>query len=715
MNVNENIDLAYLGDLNPEHTVGNADREAMTAERTACERDWNINLQWVLGQPWYRRGFRGDIEWIKPEFRDNYFHVNMLFPRIMTLVGNEMYIPRFEARPKASPQLEDVMRARAAADVANHGVAVSDAAASIADAHIHKHIFGLTWLEVGWDTEAGPIGPVYEQAPCDMCGGLGATQNPSVPGGISPCLRCGAQGIIPAAAHLGVPPPGMVWQQNGEAPKGDLQVWHHPPWEVKFDPNAKDPFKARWLKHDYDLDKSLALEMYGEGSGLTIEDLQDASVSDTLERHYVAQMPGVERQSTARKDMTRVQRYFRLPTKKHPRGLYIVMIGGRVAKAGALPYAHRKIPFVPLRCHAVPQKMYPKSTVDHLMPQAVFTNELLTRLYQRAQQSVQMRLLAVRGSAIELTDIQGLMEFDHKPGKPSPQFVNDTGAAPDAMNMVKLLTDTADEISFTQDVLRGEASGQTDNARFAAFREQRAINPLKFMIQDNARSFTLMGRLLCDTAKLFYTPDRVIRSVYGSHGHAKFYAFDTSTVGSSDDFELMPVRDIGRSLASRREELYEAKKSGVLDDPRTMKLAEFAVESELYDETQTHEAAAMLENERFRAGQMPDPPSKYEKHDVHIPAHSIFLAELRMTLGAQHPVTLAAEQHIDGHVQMQAQEQFEQQVAMQQASQAIGQINASDPNAQPEATQQQMANIIPQGEPGGVETQPALQQIDNQI
>lgn len=724
--LNQMIDLEYLDGMDLSAEMDKAVTDARTAEREQCERNWNINLAWYMGQPWWRTGFNGDLEVIEPEFRKDYFHVNIMAPRVQTLVGNELYIPKFEARPSASHQLEDVMRARAAADVANHAVSVSDCGSAIRDGHHFKHIFGLVWFEVGWDQEAGPSAMAYDSVPCEMCQGAGAIITPETPDGISPCPVCGAQGIVMGRPDLNAPTAGYILKEKGEEPQGDLAVYTRPPWEVYFDPNQFDPFKARWLVHDADMDKTVAFNLFCKDTGIAPEDLMESSPDDALDRSMVTKLPLANKQGQNRKEMVRVRRYYHLRTTKHPRGLYGVKVGGKLAISGPLPYAHRKIPFIPLRGYTAPMKMYPVSTCDRLMSTAIFINEMMTKMYQRASQSVQLRILAARGSAIDMSDIMGVLEYDPKRGIAPPQPFNDGGASPDAANIVAQLKEYADEISFVQDVLRGESSGSQDNARFSALREQRAMNPLKMMVEDNSKTFSLLGKLLVDTAKLFYSPARTIRSVYGSRGHAKISSFGSTPIGSVDDFEIMAVRDIGRSLASRREELYEAKRSGVIDDPKLAKLAEFATDDGPWDDTEVHETACMIEGDKIRSGQPIDPAQEYEDHSIHIPNHQMLLAELRTTLGSQHPQVLALQAHIQSHMQMQAKEQYEQQMYMQQAAQQYGLANAGNGQNQPQSSQAaaqagggasanpSSAPVQP-GDPSPPETQPALAQVDQQL
>lgn len=727
---NPKIDWEYLGeDFRPEMHVEKMRSAWRTPEREMAELQWSTNINWFLGNP-YVRFVPGTqrLEWIKPELRDEYFHINVINPRVMTLVGNELYTPKFEARPQASPAIEDIMRARAANDVANHAVAASGLGNDMAETHIHKHVFGIHWQEVAWNPEDGPLKPVYGNIPCPTCQGLGAIPDQVTAAGMAPCFQCGAQGAVVDPTQP-PPPPGHINSVIDEAPDGDVEVISRPAWEVLFDPRRLNPFKARGLMHDCVEDKSVAFELYCEGTGVRPDDLVTAGPeTGVMDRTMLAKTPAINSVPIFQDDTVKVCRFFSHKTTKHPRGLYLVMVGGVCVQARALydVYPHRRIPFVPVRCYAVPMKAYPVSSVDNMMPDAIFINDTLTKIYQRAQQSVQMRMIAARGSAVDLSDVQGLLEYDHDVRRPAPQPYNDSGSSPDAANIVDRLVAHLDQASFSNDALRGEIQGSNDNARFSALREQRAMNPLRAMVEDNSRSFALVGKLLFETIKCFYQPGRVIRSVFGSRGHAKFFAFQTENMGSCDDFEIMSTRDVGRSLASRREELYEAVKAGVFPqgDPAIKKLSEFAVEASQFDDQHTHESAAMMENERQRAGGQLDPASQFENHPVHIETHTPFLAELRMTFGAMDPRAQAMEQHMLQHLQWQSQEAAAEQQRQMAAAAQYGMANAQDPNAQPAAAQDAAAaagpqtpaalaaSPVPGGEPGPPESQPALAMVD---
>jgi hypothetical protein len=715
------VDTEYIGEWKPVPAIEDAITQARTSERTEWERDCRINLAWFLGEPWYRKNARGEVEWIRPEHRAARFHVNIIFPRVLTLAGNETYVPKYEGRAGASPDLEDNMRVRGAVDCANHGVRVSSFPRAMREAHIYKHVFGLAWYKVGFDPRRGPLGPTWGQVPCPTCTGLGAVVG-EVDGQAAPCPTCAAQGVQLDQPDMPQPPPGYVSEVVGEDPQGEVAVDLVPPWEVYFDPDAPSPFECQWLIHERDMDRNVAWDQFCHGTDIHAEDLQASSWLGDAEKLFSFSMFPGRKGTTSRKNQVRVREYYQLRTEKHRNGLYACVIGNRVIRAGALPFAHARIPYVPMRCHVVPGRMYPRSTVDNLLPLAVAYNDHLTNLYARAQQSVQLRVIAPRGSGFELSDVQGVAEYDHRPSRPRPEFFNDTGAPPDAAQMIERLQAEADTVSFASDVLRGESVGSADSARFSAFREQRAVNPIRLMIEDNAESHQRVGRLLVDTLKLTYRDGRLLR-ILGTSGHAKFRAFKLEQVGSSEDVELMAVRDIGRTLASRREDIYAAQKAGVFDDPRLMRMAEFSSDEHLFDEREAHESAAMMENEKVRHGQPISSPSRYENHEIHLECHALFLNELRMTFGPGSPQDAALVAHMDETERLKAWEDANRQAQMQQAQMqmqqqaaTLGMANAANPEKQPEAVEQ-VSNVagsdILSGAPAGPpESQQSLQEVD---
>ena len=687
---------------------------ARSGQRALIERAWRVNQAWFAGRPYYRVNNKGELEWLKPQNRKDFVHIDVIHPRVLTLVGHMGYRPRFEAKHGAAADLGDFFRARAAADVANHASEASGFARAVREIQLLVHVFGHCWAKVGWDTESGPVGPVYGQVPCPQCQGNGAITGAD--GMPAPCFLCGAQALLPAT---GAPEPGHVFDVVGEKPQGEVFVDCVPPWEVLPDPEAYSLHKVRWLIHQRDMSRTQAWMQFCQGTEINEQDLKQTSAASALDVTFGLTAGDTSAYRPSKRDYVTVKEYFSLPTQKWNDGLHVVSIGEDIISAGRLPYAHGNLPYVAFRGHSQPGELYPRSTVDKLLPIAVAIDDHFSHIHARAMQSVVLKVLAERRHAFRLSNEPGVTEYDHKPGVPEPKIFDQGSHGQDVVTVLERLFAQADEVSFAAEILRGTSPPNVESANHAAFLEERATNPLKSMLEDHADSYQSIGRLLIETVKLFYGDGRTIQ-LFGQMGHAEFREYKREQVGASHDVILTVSRDIGRSLSSRRAELYEAKKVGVLDDPRLMKLAEFSVDGDMRYERKAHESAALMENERARQGMEIGTPRRHELHDVHLEAHGMLLTELRMTLGPDAPQCQQVEAHMDATEQIVAQEQVRTQMLQQQAAQSFGLANAAAPGQQPAQTAasavpppQGQAALLPQEQSEvALEPQPLGQQIE---
>ena len=715
------VDVEYLGEKFAKglsSLISERISHATTPERAEMEDDWVIFLNWAKGKPYARRNARGELEMIKVENRKNYHHKNLIAPRLAVLVGHTTYIPRFEANHGSSFDIDAVMRARATQDAANHAIRAADFYRAFVEANNLAHHCGHAWIYNGWDPTRGGIVPKYGFVQCPKCAGMKIVID--AVGAPAPCDRCGAEGGIFGVEMT--PDPGQVVELQGQGPEGEVCSYAVPPWEVYPDPEAPSLFECQWLVHVKDMPKSKALELFAEGSGLTEDDI---STGDQGTLANLFQSTHFSRNAPAKREYVSVQQYWQLPTKKHPKGVFAVKIGDKVVSGGRLRFAHLKLPYVPVRCHVKPDSIYPQGTVERLLPVAVAFNDHFTNLHQRAHWTSSFHLVSPTNNGFRLSDKPGVLEYDWKPGRPGPQELQKQGVSSDTIEMLNRLNQDADEISFVNEVLRGDAN--FESARLAAFVDERASVPLKMLINDQAVSVTLCGRMLVDVIKDFYEPGRVFE-LFGPNGSGYVSKFLPDKMGRSEDVDLYAQRDLGRSVSLKRQELIEAKKGGLLDDPRLFKMAEFAGDPALYADRRRHESTAMAENDRVRAaqdqgqitGMEMGPPHLFEDHDIHIETHGSFLDEMRAMYGAQSPQAMMVEQHMLGHKEMQAQEMARDQMAIQNAASAMGMVNAADPAAQPASTPQSAADAgmttgadpTENAPPGPPESQPGLQQVD---
>lgn len=682
---------------------------ARTAARIKEERQWRINIKWFCGEPFWRVGKSGEMEWISPDDRKHYTFLDTVSPRVWTLIGHTTYPPKYEAKTSTSHDMEDVFRARATADAANHAANAANESKWFREAQLLNLVCGHSWAKIGWDPDAGPLMPDYGQTACPVCHGEGA-----IPGqdGLNPCPRCGAEGVIEADAGMAVDP-------VGEKPDGDVCLDVVPPWEILPDPEARDLFSIRGLVHMQDMSRAAAFARFGEEAGLSEEDMKaSSSIGSTMEAALGTVLGSTWSGPTDRK-YVQVQEFYELRSQKFPHGLYAVLIGGDLVKGGALPLRHNRIPYAPLRCLHRPGTIYPQSIVERLLPSAMAINDHFSNVHARAGWTTQVRLLAERGQGVEMSDVPGVMLYDKKRGQEMPKPLDFGPGGEDAMNVIDRLTGHSDEVSFAAGVLQGKA--ETESARHDALLEERANLPLKMMVEDNAQTLYQVGVLLLETMKLFYPDNRIIQC-FGPNGITEARAYKLSQLGGGDDMILSAIKDLGRSLASRRAEVMEMAKAGVFQDPRLMKLAEIGGDGVLYADRKRHESIATRENAMSRADRPMPQPMPFQDHAVHLETHGQLYDEYQMTFGPEHPKTQEVLQHMFATEQMQAQEEMRKQQAMVQAQQAFGNVNAADPNAQPKQTVNaaQDAGMMPTepapaAGPGPAESQPALAQVDQRL
>ncbi len=742
MDIGPDVDLEYLGG-DPSDARSEIEQcmlAAKTPERSTREWDWLIMMSWANGQPWYwrdRTEGRAKRVWTTEDQRTRPILMNLIAPRVDTLVGTEAFVPRYIGRNTAQLGTEDHMKVRAVGDVANHAVGVTRLGTKKTDTDLIKHTLGLAWMKTDWDPTAGTYVESWDEFPCPTCQGNAVV--PGADGEPVPCITCSAEGAIASSMQAEFRP-GFTSVPMGSKPEGEVSVTVHPPWEIYADPSAPDPKKPRRLVHEYLVDKDAAWLHWLADSGLPSDKMQTGGASELVYMLTAGWNQGMYAEPS---NLVTVREFFCLPSERWPDGLHVVEVGGVMVRGERLP-AHRRIPYVPFRGYTRIGRYFPTSTVERLLPVQYAHHVLSWCVQDHAEFAAQMRIIKPKGVGFQMDDQPGVVSYTQQPGTAAPQFFKDAGIPPDVFNQLDRLERQADEVSYAAPLMRGQSAGES-SARHDAWLEQRQMQPMKRMLEDNADSLKIMGELLVDTIKEYYDPGRQLRDVFGSGGQMLMREFDANRMGSSANVELIPERDVGRTLSSRREELINLYKSGIAADPKWMRLAEIAGQDEPFAEDATDQQVALHEDKQVRrwdmetnppqiqpAGVDPmtgqpteaylmnspmDPPFMGENFDAHRPVHMMTFNQFKMAHGMSDPRTMAIKQHLELMDELQAQQQARLQGLATQEAAKYGLGNAADGSAQPAATQESAtamgAAADPTGgTPGEPETQQSLAQVD---
>lgn len=692
------IDEQYVGDAQLVDLMDDLITRSREGNRTRVELDWFVNTRWYAGEPWFRQTEDGLLEWLKPEKRERYINVNRVFEVVESLCGHMVYDPKADAMP-TSIDPDDIFRARASADLANHLIRQTKLGDVFSTVVRDVHVCGHGFIKVGWDPTAGPMQPIIGQMPCDMCGGSRAV--PAMDGIAVPCPKCTAQGVLPAPQG-----PGMLEAIIGQEPMGDVYAEAVHPWELFHD--SADMDNLREVVQETRMSKSEAWMRFGRYVGLSEDDMETGGFSDKFPEMNIDLDPlgGVDRSSSR----VTVREYWAAPSEKYPDGLYGVAIGKDVITFGRMPLIHKRVPYVVFKGYEVAGSPYPKSTVDYILPLIFVLNDLVSALRARAVQSVKLRVMARHDSALRWEEKGGIGVLKHNetPGRSVPRELQFGPAPSDTNQLVGLLVQWVNEISGALDILRGQSpAASSDSARALAWLEDRAGMRFKHMRMRFAKSLEKVIRIMLETAKLFYHDGRTLSLFGSSKGAVTLRAYKLDDVASSADVVIDVSPDMYRSRAARMSELNEAMKVGGLQNPEFMKRAEFGGNSEWEQTRAMHEAKATWENNQLRSTGVVDYPIEGEDHQVHIDTMFKAVNDLRMQ--PQSPqrdfLIQAGAEHINAHKFVAAQEQFRVQVAQMQAAQAFGMAGASNPQNQTQGAQNAAAAA------GGVGGGPAPQPV----
>lgn len=676
-----NRDQGYLGDVDPRHMKESLLTRARQGARTVRELDNRINLNWVVGRPWYRRlPDTSRVIGLNPDRRQNFVYANLAFDVVRALTGLMHYSPSVEASPRSVDQ-EDVARAHVARDVAQASIEngrLSKAYRSVLDMN---HTYGHAYIKVAWNPLAGQRTPLIHSVQCPQCQGQGMVMSAMGPAG---CPQCTAQGQIytPQGAIPAVP--GVINSFKGLKPEGDVSYTPVHPDDVYTDPDAASPEEAEELAHLIRMSPESAWRTYGEPMGIPYEVFEGAPTTNTLWSSYdTANVVALMRPTSQR--YIQVIEYYRKPTEKLPEGLFAVFLGDLELFSGPLPYLHdtQAFPFFYFPLYQMQGVYYPLATLDIVLPLIVAFNDHLSTKNARARLSAKLRMMYPVESQMKVDDTTGNLVYRDRPGRNKPETISLAPYPQDAQDMQTVLQSFIERLSGATEVARGE-SQNADSARALTFLEERAMGPLKPIISDHATRLDAVIKYGLDLCRLFYDDGRIIRRSGATSG-VEMMAFRAENVGESTDIQIKSVRDVGRSRSALMTELNEAFKLGALDQATYLSLSEFGDMGKVHQERRVHEDIAMQENQMLVQQQQMPSPIKYQEHDVHMKIHGKKLAEMQIR-NPQDPLIPYLVLHNDYHTQLKAQQQVELQMAQQQAMMSFGAANAADPNAQPAST-----------------------------
>lgn len=677
-------DEEYLKGLNVTLRQQDLLQRARQSPRMIREMDNWVNLNWFAGRPYFRRiPTSATVVGLNPDRRQNFVYANLAFDVVRTVSGVMFYEPSVEATPRTQDQ-EDIARAHVAAELANSAISSAELGSAYSRVTQMCNLYGHAWIKAPWDPTAGNKRPLFNQVPCQQCAASGVVWYGGIP---KACPACGTEGVQPGPTKP-VTAPGYIADFQGMHPEGDIAFNAVHPDDIYTDPDARGPGDAEEILHHIRMSPEHAYQFYGAPLGLPFDVFKSAPLANDMMGSYRTSSAVVLMRPTNLKYIS-VREYYWKPCAEYPLGVFSVHLGDQEIWSGPLPYLHDSNqwhPFFYFPMYEADGMYYPQSTLDLVLPLIITYNEHLSSKNARAKLSAKLRMQYHEQTKMRMDDQTGHLVYGGRNNLPQPQPVQLAPYPQDAETMQQTLLDMVDRISAATEVLRG-ANQNADSARALTFLEEHAIGPLKPVIAKHARVLDRLVKWTVDLCRVFYDDGRLIRRL-GKTGSQEAFEFRSENVGEAVDVSLKTVRDVGRSRASKIDELNEALKNGGITPDQYQQYAEFGDIEGMYGDMRSHSDFAMMEDKMLQTQGMMPAPLKYQNHKLHKVVHSKELVAMQMR-NPQDPLIPWLVQHLEGHTQCEAEEAIAPQMAQQMAMQNYGALNAANPQFQPAQTQQQ--------------------------
>jgi hypothetical protein len=563
-------------------------------ERKAFENQWQLNMNFLLGNQYCTISRAGEIE----DYNKQYFWqerevYNHIAPLIEVRISKLSKIrPSMSVVPASSSE-SDINTAKVSKNIinsVNHKLNVSE---KISKATVWSEICGTSFYKVTWESELG-----------DSVG---------------------------------------LDEKGNKIKEGDVNLVVCPPYEIfPENSNASTVDECRSIIHAKAYHTDTIKSIWGvevEGEDIDVFSLDNISTIGGL--GYTASVPKII--SKTRSDHAVVIEKYEAPTTEHPKGRVIIVAGKKLLHIGELPYVNktdekRGFPFIKQTSIEQAGSFWGVSIIERLIPVQRAYNAVKNRKHEFLNR-LSMGILTVEDGSV---DTDNLEEESLSPGKVLVYRQGST--APSIMDMGKLPVDFSEEESKLLNEFI-QISGVSDlmlNSRINS--SNTSGTALEILLeQDNTRLSSTADQVRYATKaitqhilrlyKQFATTPRLTKLI-GSNGEVELFYFNNSTI-TSDDVIFETENEFAETLGQKRSMIFDLLKAGLLYDEngkmsnavrtKTLEMIGFGVWESKGDLNELHIKKAGKENiELIEKNKLPE-VLEIDDHELHINEHIAFM------------------------------------------------------------------------------------------
>lgn len=569
------------------------DFKKRSSERKPFDAQWQLNMNFLMGNQYCSVGYNNDIEEYDKQF---FWQEREVFNHIASLIETRLaklktVRPTMTVVP-ASGDESDIKTAKLSKKIVNSIYNKEDMSKLICEATKWSEATGSVFYKITWNTSKGSTFAVDQtgkkikmgDVQITVCSPFEIYPESSVCSDVEDC-----KSIIHAKAYH-VDDIELIW---GKKVKGeDVNVF--------------------------------SLDAKNDGIGGLGYNAHATRIINTTKNNYAVVIEKYEK-----------------PTMKYPNGRLIIVAGNQLLYVGDLPYLNgndedRTFPFVRQVCLEQSGCFWGTSVIERTIPIQRAYNAVKNRKHEYINR-LSMGVLTVEDGSV---DVDNLEEEGLSPGKilvyrqgsSAPSYMSNTSVPADFSVEEEKLISEFKTISGVTDLINtnlanSNISGvalqlliEQDEARLSVTSDQ-----IKMAIKQVARHILRLY-------KQFATVPRLLKIV-GDHGELELDYFSSSDI-TSDDVAFETDTELNESLAQRRSMVFDLLKAGLLYNEegkltnrmriKALELLGFGVWENSQDIMELHQKKASCENSKFIHGEKVI-IKEIDDHDIHISEHIAFM------------------------------------------------------------------------------------------
>ncbi len=568
------------------------DFNARAEARKPFETQWQMNMNFYMGNQFCNIGYGGNLEDQDKQF---YWEERQIFNHIAPLV--EVRLAKLaQIKPKAtvlpsSNDERDVYAAKVSKKILDSISAKLNLSQKISEAMQWSEICGTAFYKVTWNPALGQV----------------------------------------------------VAMENGEPIRsGEVEISVCSPFEIYPDSfTSSDIDKCQSIIHARAISAKQVKSIYGievEGSDINVFSLSSTSVGFGG-LGYSSSAPKIC-QGVKTDSVLVIERYEK-PTKEHKNGRLTIVVGGKLFFDGDLPYAvgkdgARDFPFIRQNSLGQIGSFWGGSIVDRLIPIQRAYNGVKNRKLEFLNR-LTMGVLKVEDGSIDVDNLEdeGLCPgriLVYRQGSSAPEFLEGENLSSDFEKEEEVLLDEFESVSGVMEIYNSDTiSANISGVALELMLQQDELR-LKTSTDEIKHCVKMISQFILRLYKQFALIPRLARIV-GDRGEVEMFYFNSSDI-SSDDIELETENELGESLTSRREMVFDLLNAGLLQDEdgkistrmkvKVLELLGLGIWENAQDQSELHLKKADNENLAMLSGKDAK-VLEIDQHSLHIDRHIAFM------------------------------------------------------------------------------------------